>query len=95
MENKLYVFRLYVMGKGGPSGEKALNDLETTLMETFPDQYDLEVIDLLENPERAVDDSVYATPTVVRRLPDPVKKILGDLSNKEKVLAGLELVGIG
>lgn len=88
----MYEFRLYVMGKGGPTGEAAINHLMAILDNGYKDLYDLTVIDLMENPELAAQDTVYATPTVVRRLPEPVRKILGDLSDRAKVLAGLELV---
>jgi len=82
--------RLYVIGQT-PRSVKAIEDLKTTLEDEFKDQYALEVIDIFENPELAEEDKILATPTVIKLLPAPIRKIVGDLSDREKVLLGLDL----
>jgi len=86
----MYEFRLYVVG-GSRSSSKAVGDLESLLKDSFESQYSLKVIDILENPERAKDDKVFATPTVVKVLPPPVRKIVGDFSDRERILIALDL----
>jgi len=85
--NKL---RLYVVGRT-PKAAKAFEDLKALLENDFKDQYSLEVIDILENPQLAEDDKILATPTAVKILPQPVRKVIGDLSSSEKILVGLDL----
>jgi circadian clock protein KaiB len=82
--------RLYVAGRTGRSAA-ALDNLERICREHLAGQYEIEVVDLLENPRLARGDQILAVPTLVRRLPPPMKKIIGDLSNTERVLVGLEL----
>jgi len=82
--------RLYIIGKT-PKAIKATEHLRVLLDEQYKDEYTLEVVDVLENPGLAEHDKILATPTVIRLLPDPIKKIIGDLSDKEKVLLGLDL----
>jgi len=84
--------RLYVIGKT-PGAIKALEHLRALLDDQYKDKYTLEVIDVLENPSLAEHDKILATPTVIKLFPDPVRKIIGDLSDKEKVLLGLDLIG--
>jgi circadian clock protein KaiB len=86
----LWELRLYVAGKT-PRAEMALANLARACELYLRGQYSIEVIDLLVNPRRAGADQIVALPTVVRRLPPPIKKIIGDLSNLERVLVGLEL----
>ena len=69
----------------------ALRNLKQICEEHLQGRYEIEVIDLLENPQLAKGDQILALPTLVRRLPEPIKKIIGDLSNKERVLVGLDL----
>jgi circadian clock protein KaiB len=69
----------------------ALKNLEQICEEHLQGRYEIEVIDLLQNPQLALGDQILALPTLVRRLPEPIKKIIGDLSNKERVLVGLDL----
>ena len=69
----------------------ALSNLKTICEDTLLGRYELEVIDLLQNPALASGDQILAVPTLVRRLPTPIKKIIGDLSNRERVLVGLDL----
>jgi circadian clock protein KaiB len=82
--------RLYVAGKT-PRAETALANLSRACELYLRGQYTIEVIDLLLCPRRAGADQIVALPTVVRRLPPPIRKIIGDLSNLERVLVGLEL----
>ena len=90
----MYKIRLYVIGQT-PSSVRATVNLKALLEDQFKDQYTLEVIDVLENPKLAEDDKIIATPTVVKHLPSPIKKMIGDLSDREKVLLGLNLVPLG
>jgi len=82
--------RLYVAGQT-PKCVKAFANLRKLCEEHLPGQYRIEVIDLLECPQLAAGDQILAIPTLVRKLPEPVKKIIGDLSNTERVLVGLDL----
>jgi len=88
----MYQIRMYVVGKT-PRSVKAIEDLRTILdsqIKTHGD-YQLEIVDILKNPELAADDKIIATPTAIKHLPVPIAKILGDFSNIEKVLLGLDL----
>jgi circadian clock protein KaiB len=85
-----YRLRLYVAGQT-PRSTGALINLKKICDEHLKGRYDLEIIDLLEQPQLARGDQILAIPTLVRRLPEPVKKIIGDLSNTERVLVGLDL----
>ena len=89
-ENDIWRLRLYVAGQT-PKSLAAFANLRKICEEHLAGQYIIEVIDLLENPRLAQGDQILAVPTLVRRLPPPVKKIIGDLSNTEKVLVGLDL----
>lgn len=89
-EPKLWELRLYVAGQTANS-IKAFENLKKICEEHLAGQYRIEIIDLLENPTLARGDQILAVPTLVRKLPEPVKKIIGDLSNTEKVLVGLDL----
>jgi len=82
--------RLYVAGRT-PKCVTAFNNLQKLCEEHLAGQYRIEVIDLLENPTLAKGDQILAIPTLVRKLPEPIKKIIGDLSNTERVLVGLDL----
>ena len=86
-EIKLY---LYVVDHSPPSLSAAEN-LKRVLGKKFKDQYTLEIIDLFENPELAQKEKVFATPTVVKISPEPVRRVIGDLKDPEKVLLGLGL----
>jgi len=83
--------RLYVIGKT-PRSVKAIEDLKTILEDKFKDQYSLEIVDIFENPGLAEEDKILATPTVIKILPAPIRKIVGNLSDREKVLLGLDLI---
>jgi circadian clock protein KaiB len=82
--------RLYVAGQT-PKCMAALVNLKKICEEHLAGQYRIEVIDLLENPQLARGDQILAIPTLVRKLPEPVRKIIGDLSNTERTLVGLQL----
>jgi len=82
--------RLYVAGQT-PKSLAAFANLKKICEEHVAGKYRIEIIDLLENPTLAKGDQILAIPTLVRKLPEPVRKIIGDLSNTEKVLVGLDL----
>lgn len=82
--------RLYVAGQT-PKSVTALINLKKLCEEHLAGKYRIEVIDLLEHPQLARGDQILAIPTLVRRLPSPIRKIIGDLSNTERVLVGLDL----
>lgn len=85
-----YHLRLYVAGQTAKS-LAALSNLKRFCEEHLAGHYDIEVIDLMKNPQLAAGDQILAIPTLVRRLPSPLKRIIGDLSNTEKVLVGLDI----
>lgn len=85
-----FVLRLYIAGQT-PRCMRAFTNLKRICEEHLADRYRIEIIDLLENPQLARGDQILAVPTLVRQLPEPVKKIIGDLSNTERVLVGLDL----
>jgi circadian clock protein KaiB len=87
---KAYVLRLYIAGQT-PKSVLAIANLKEICETHLQGQYEIEIIDLLENPQLAQGDQILALPTLVRRLPEPIKKIIGDLSNTERVLVGLDL----
>ena len=89
-----WVLRLYVAGKTRKA-VAALNNLKSICDDQLSGRYRIEVIDLLENPRLARDNQILAVPTLVRKLPLPVRKIIGDLSNTERVLVGLDLIERG
>ena len=82
--------RLYVAGQT-PKSLLAFRNLKQMCEEHLEGRYEIEIIDLVENPQLAAGDQILAVPTLVRRLPEPIKKIIGDLSNTERVLVGLDL----
>jgi circadian clock protein KaiB len=86
-----YVLKLYVTGTS-PRAEVAISNLRRICEQELRGQYELEIIDVLENPQVAEDDKILATPTLIKQLPPPLRRVIGDLSDKEKVLLGLEVV---
>lgn len=88
--NIQWELRLYVAGQT-PKSLAAMNNLKRMLDEHVPGAYKVEVVDLLANPRLAKEDQIVAIPTLVRKLPDPVRKIIGDLSDAERTLVGLQL----
>ena len=88
--SEFFELRLYVAGQT-PKSLAALNNLKKICKQHMDEQYRIEVIDLLANPQLARGDQILAIPTLVRNLPTPIRKIIGDLSNTERVLVGLDL----
>lgn len=88
---KTYVLKLYVAGNT-PNSLRALKTLNLILEQEFQGVYALKVIDVLKNPQLAEEDKILATPTLAKILPPPVRKIIGDLSDRERVLIGLDLL---
>jgi circadian clock protein KaiB len=85
-----YELRLYVAGQT-PKSLAAFSNLKKICEEHLQGQYHIEIIDLIEKPQLAKGDQILAIPTLVRKLPEPLRKIIGDLSNTERVLVGLNL----
>ena len=85
-----FLLRLYVAGQT-PKSMTAFANLKNICEEHLAGRYQIEVVDLLKNPTLARGDQILAIPTLVRKLPEPVRKIIGDLSNTERVLIGLDL----
>jgi len=85
-----FLLKLYISGKTHGT-EQAIESLREICQDTLHEEYQVEVIDVLEHPERADQARVLATPTVIRTLPLPVRRIIGDLSDTERVLVGLDL----
>ena len=88
--DEIWELRLYVAGQT-PKSIAAFANLKKICEENLKNQYHIEVVDLLKNPQLARGDQILAIPTLVRKLPQPLKKIIGDLSNTERVLVGLDL----
>lgn len=82
--------RLYIAGQT-PKSILALSNITNYCNEYLSGKYSIEVIDLLKSPQLAEGDQIFAIPTLVRKFPQPLRKIIGDLSNKEKVLVGLNI----
>jgi len=89
-ESNLWNLRLYVAGQT-PRSLTAFKNLKDICEEYLKGKYHIEVIDLMENPTLARGDQILAIPTLVRKLPQPIRKIIGDLSNTERVLVGLDI----
>src|ERR1700722_12366374 len=89
-EPEQWHLRLYVAGQS-PKSLKAFANLTKFCEEHLHARYDIEIVDLIESPQLAAGDEIVAIPTLVRRLPSPMRKIIGDLSNTDRVLVGLQL----
>jgi circadian clock protein KaiB len=87
---EFWELRLYVHGQS-PNSIRAIENLRGACEEHIPGRYRIEVVDLLENPRMAIDDQILAVPTVVRKLPVPIRKIVGDLSDTDRLLIGLQV----
>lgn len=85
-----YRLKLYINGRTHRS-QAAIDNLERLLERDFPGQYELEIIDVRDDPGQAEEHKILATPTVIRDLPLPLRRVLGDLSERHEVLAGLDL----
>lgn len=93
-EDNKWILRLYVAGQS-PKALIAFANLKKICEEQLEGKYSIEVIDLLTNPQLGNEDQILALPTLVRKLPVPVRKIIGDLSDTERVLVGLDLLHVG
>lgn len=89
-DSEIWLLRLYVAGHT-PKSVTAFSNLKKICEENLKGQYQIEVIDLIQSPHLAQQDKILAVPTLIRRLPPPIKQIIGDLSNHEKVLIGLAI----
>jgi circadian clock protein KaiB len=85
-----YLLKLYVTGTS-PRAQVAIANLRRICEEELHGEYQLEIIDVLEHPQLAEDEKILATPTLIKQLPPPLRRVIGDLSDKEKVLLGLEV----
>ena len=86
-----WILRLYVAGQT-PKAITAFNNLKAICEQQLKGKYTIEVIDLLKNPQLARDNQILAVPTLVRKLPLPMRRIIGDLSDRDRVLVGLDLI---
>ncbi len=89
---KKYVFRLYLSGRT-PRNEKVTADLKNILEDEFKDQYSIEITYATEDPASTGRAKILCTPTLIKELPSPSRRVVGDLTDKEKVLAGLDITG--
>lgn len=85
-----YLLTLYVTGTS-PRTKVAIDNLNRICRQELEGRYELEIVDVLEHPQRAEDEKILATPTLIKQLPLPLRRVIGDLSDKEKVLLGLEV----
>jgi circadian clock protein KaiB len=90
MDNEIWELRLYIAGQT-PKSVLALSNITKYCKEHLAGKYTIEIVDLLINPQLAAGDQIFAIPTLVRKFPEPLRKIIGDLSNEEKVLVGLNI----
>lgn len=89
-QEEFYVLYLYVAGKSSNS-RWAINELQQICQEYLRDRHEIRIIDIYENPEMAEMDRVVATPTLIKKLPPPLRKFIGDLSDRESILIGLDI----
>jgi circadian clock protein KaiB len=90
-EETKWILKLYITDMT-PRSAKALENLKKLCEEYVPGQYTIEIIDLLKNPQLGEGDQIIAVPTLVRKLPEPMRRLIGDLSDREKVLVGLNII---
>jgi circadian clock protein KaiB len=90
VSGEAWELRLYVTGRS-PKSVRAIENLQRACEQHLDGRYHIELVDLLENPRLAADDQILAVPTLVRKLPPPIRKIVGDLSDTERLLVGLQL----
>ena len=88
--NSKYVLRLYVAGMG-PKSMQAIDNIKRILEEHLPGRYRLEIIDIYQNPIFAKDGQIVAAPTLIKELPPPLRKLIGSMSDTERVLVGMDL----
>jgi circadian clock protein KaiB len=85
-----YLLKLYVTGSSART-RQAIENLQRICEQELSGRYKLDIVDVLEHPQAAEDDRILATPTLIKQLPPPLRRVIGDLSDREKVLLGLEL----
>lgn len=90
MSKEIWELRLYIAGQT-PKSVLAIKNITRYCEEHLAGKYTIEIVDLLKNPQLAEGDQIFAIPTLVRKFPEPLRKIIGDLSNEEKVLVGLNI----
>ena len=90
LKNEKYLLRLYVTGIS-PQSVNAINNLREICEENLKGRYDLEIVDLYKNPSLAAGEQIIAAPTLIKKLPLPLRRIIGDMSNTDRVLVGLDL----
>jgi circadian clock protein KaiB len=88
---KKYLLKLYITGNS-PKSQRAITNLLILCESELADQYQVEIIDVLEQPQIAEDEKILVTPTLIKQLPPPLQRIIGDMSNTDNVLLGLDLV---
>jgi circadian clock protein KaiB len=86
-----YLLKLYIMGNSTKS-QRAITNLFRICREELNDRYTVEIIDVLEQPQVAEQDKILVTPTLIKQLPPPLQRIIGDMSNTQKVLLGLDVI---
>ena len=89
-QNQFYTLRLYAIGTS-PQSVSAINNIKTICEEHLQGRYELEVIDLYQQPQLAQGEQIIASPTLIKKLPLPLRRVIGDMSNAERVLVGLDL----
>lgn len=94
MSKARYYLKLYVTGRT-PSSMRAIENLRTLCEEAIPGEYEISIIDVLETPGLAEDERILATPTLIKQSPPPVRRIVGDLADRDTVLPGLGVPGTG
>jgi circadian clock protein KaiB len=87
-----FLLKLYITGRTQRS-ERAVRNLRKICDEELDERYEIRIIDVLERPQLAEDEKIMATPTLIKELPPPLRRIIGDLSDKDRVLLGLDLEG--
>jgi circadian clock protein KaiB len=90
---EVWNLRLYVAGQT-PKSLTAFANLKQLCEQHLPGRYEIEVIDLMKQPQLATDDQIVALPTLVRKLPEPIKRLIGDLSNTERVMVAMDLITV-
>jgi circadian clock protein KaiB len=85
-----YVLKLYITGMT-PRSQEALRNIKRILHENLGDNYELEIIDIYQQPSLAKDDQIIAVPTLIKKLPAPIRRLIGDLSQEDRIILGLDL----
>ena len=85
-----YVLKLYITGMT-PRSQEALRNIKKIMRDNFGDNYELEVIDIYQQPTLAKDDQIIAVPTLIKKLPAPLRRLIGDLSQEDRIIVGLDL----